>query len=134
MKGDNNMKSLNEKLEKLEVNEGDVLIIKSRRTINNELVLLSIPVKVIMTGTGEMGLDLESVCDVENSILYDKYKNLQVIKATEMCPFCREDKKLKAVNVGANDAPLYQVVCQRCGARGPEAGAKEEAVSLWNQA
>jgi Lar family restriction alleviation protein len=47
------------------------------------------------------------------------------------CPFCKNSNKLTTDNQVAGKAFVW---CLNCGAMGPNAESKQEAIKLWNQA
>jgi len=51
------------------------------------------------------------------------------------CPFCGQSKMERATLAAIEGDPRpHQIVCRRCGARGPTAWDEEEAVKWWNRA
>lgn len=57
----------------------------------------------------------------------------EVIKVIKACPFCNGDKHHVGYNVHQfTSRTWHYVVCDNCGAEGPIAGTRFEAIELWN--
>lgn len=50
------------------------------------------------------------------------------------CPFCDEPLvEIETCEDGAGNVLSVQVVCDECGAKGPEASTEERAIEVWNR-
>jgi len=63
-------------------------------------------------------------------LLNTDIKDVRVERGRRSCPFCGEEDELNILH----EKGTYQVYCQECGARGPEASKINEAIRLWNEA
>lgn len=133
------MTILEKVLNELGAQEGDILLINSSGTTADEGTEKTIPLRVVTdksTGRIEVRFDRDEDLivrrDLYELLVSTDERDITVTNQAMACPFCK-NADVGVVNDGVVDE-CYHVECNACGARGPEASSRTEAMKLWNQA
>lgn len=82
--------------------------------------------------------DMYACANTEQELInsWNSYMEMKLKPNYNECPWCNNDEKFKmsVMHIGHSKGESeYQVVCSKCGARGPREYTERQAIDVWNK-
>lgn len=82
--------------------------------------------------------DMYACANTEQELVnsWNSYVEMNLKPNYNECPWCNNYEKfeMSVMHIGhSKGEPEYQVVCSKCGAKGPIASTEEQAIDAWNK-